>query len=136
MEHLEILNLLNEENNSKFMTRKWNFVNGQSNANFDAGNEIIYNIKIFRSNLCGYNNAYILVKCDITVTEAPAAQVLLKFCAIFTECTKKIDGTTINDVDDLDLAILYNLTEYSSSYSETTGCLWFYFKDKVTNFNN
>ena len=84
MKHLEILNLLNEEKDSKFMTRKWNIVNGQSNANFDAGNEIIYNIKVFRSNLCGYNNAYILVKCDITVAQAPAAQVLLKFCAIFT----------------------------------------------------
>ena len=30
---------------------------------------------------------------------------------------------------------MYNLIEYSSNYSETTGSLWFYSKDEVTNFN-
>ena len=30
---------------------------------------------------------------------------------------------------------MYNLIKYSSNYSETTGCLWFYSKDKATNFN-
>ena len=33
MEHQKILNLLNEANDSKFVTRKWNIVNDQSNAN-------------------------------------------------------------------------------------------------------
>ena len=31
---------------------------------------------------------------------------------------------------------MYNLLEYSSSYSDTTGSLWFYSKDQATNFNN
>ena len=31
--------------------------------------------------------------------------------------------------------LMYNLIEYSSNYSETTGSLWFYSKDEVTNFN-
>ena len=30
---------------------------------------------------------------------------------------------------------MYNLIEYSSNYSETTGTLWFSSKDKATNFN-
>ena len=30
---------------------------------------------------------------------------------------------------------MYNLIEYSSNYSETTESLWFYSKDKATNFN-
>ena len=30
---------------------------------------------------------------------------------------------------------IYNLIEYSSNYSETTGSLWFYSKDEATNFN-
>ena len=30
---------------------------------------------------------------------------------------------------------IHNLIEYSSNYSETTGCLWFYLKDEATNFN-
>ena len=31
---------------------------------------------------------------------------------------------------------MYNLIEYSSNYSETTGRLRFYSKDQATNFNN
>ena len=49
---------MNEENNSKFMIRKWNIVNDQSNANYDAGNEIIYNIEVLKSNICDYHDAY------------------------------------------------------------------------------
>ena len=30
---------------------------------------------------------------------------------------------------------MYNLVEYSSDYSDTTGSLWFYSKDEATNFN-
>ena len=42
MEHQKILNLLNEAGDSKFVTRKWNLINDQSNANRSLGNEIIY----------------------------------------------------------------------------------------------
>ena len=38
MEHQKILNVLNEANDSKFVTRKWNIVNDESNANYDARN--------------------------------------------------------------------------------------------------
>ena len=31
---------------------------------------------------------------------------------------------------------MYNLLECSSSYSDTTSSLWFYFKDEATNFND
>ena len=33
MEHQKILNFLNEANDSKFVTRKWNIANYQSSAN-------------------------------------------------------------------------------------------------------
>ena len=50
--------------------------------------------------------------------------------------SQKIDGTTIDDAEDLDLVIpMYNLIEYSSNYSETTRSLSFYLKDEATNFN-
>ena len=45
MEQPKILNLLNEPNGSKFVTRKWSIVNDQSNANYHAGNEIMYTQK-------------------------------------------------------------------------------------------
>ena len=43
---------------------------------------------------------------------------------------------TIDDAEDLDLVMpIYNLLEFSSNYSEATGCLWFYAKVEATNFN-
>ena len=52
MEHQKNLNSLNELNNSKFLTRKWNIVNDQSNANYDARKEITYNTEVLKSNVC------------------------------------------------------------------------------------
>ena len=49
MEHQKILHLLNEASDSKFVARKWNNVNNQSNANYDIGNEIIYNTEVLKS---------------------------------------------------------------------------------------
>ena len=49
-------------------------------------------------------------------------QVSFENCATFTKCICKIDGTTIDDAEDLDLVMpVYNLIEYSSNYTETTG---------------
>ena len=42
----------------------------------------------------------------------------------FPKCITRIDGTTIDDAEDLNLVVLmYNLMEFSSKYSETTGSL-------------
>ena len=41
MEHQKILNSLNEANDSKFVTRKWNIVNDNSKTNYGAGSGII-----------------------------------------------------------------------------------------------
>ena len=38
MEHQKISNLWNEANDSKFVTRKWNIVNGNSKTNYEAIN--------------------------------------------------------------------------------------------------
>ena len=112
------MNLLNEANDSKFVARIWNIVNDNSNANYDVGNEIIYNTEVLKSNLCDYYDAYILVRGCITVTAALATKVAFKSCALFTEFISKIDGKT----KDLDLVkSMCNLIEYNSNYSETTG---------------
>ena len=50
--------------------------------------------------------------------------------------SQKIDETTIDGAEDLDLVMpMYNLIEYSSNHSETMGSLWFYSKDEATDFN-
>ena len=67
MEDQKILNLLNNVSDSKFVTRKWSIASDSSKANYKAGNEIAYKAKVLKSNLCDYNDAYILVRGDITV---------------------------------------------------------------------
>ena len=103
MEHQKILNLLNEANDSKFVTRKWNIVNDNSKTNHGVGSAIIYNTKVLKSNLFDYNNVYILVTRDITITGHPATQVAFENCTPFTKCITKIDGTTIHDAENLNL---------------------------------
>ena len=105
MEQKQILNLLNEAIDSKIVTTKRNIVNDNSKSNYDARNEITYNTEILKSNLCDYNNAYIFVRGDITVVATPATQVAFKNCAPFTKCITKIDETTIDDAEDLDLVM-------------------------------
>ena len=101
------------------MTRKWKIVNDQSNANYDVGNKAIYNLKVLKSNLCGYNDAYILVGGNITIIELQETQVAFKNCPLFPKCVTKIDGTTTNDAEDLDSVMsMDNLIEYSSNYSQ------------------
>ena len=97
MEHQKILNLLNEANDPKFVTRKWNIVNDNSKANYNAANEMTYNKKVLKSCLCDYNDTYILVRGDITVTATLATQLSFKNCAPFVKCITKIGETTIDD---------------------------------------
>ena len=109
---------MNESNDSKFVPGKWSIVHDQSNANYDAGQEIIYNTEVLKSNLCDYNDAYILVRGDITVIRHHVTQLVFKNCATFAKCISKINGTTIDDAEDLDLVMpMFNLIEYSSNYS-------------------
>ena len=113
---------MNEANDSKFMARKWNMVYDNSKANYDVGNEIIYIMEVLKSNLCDQNDAYILVRGGITIIGHQVTQVAFKKCAPFTKCITKIDETTIDGAENLNLVMLMCiLIEYSSNYSETTG---------------
>ena len=85
------MNLFNEANDSKFVIRKWNIVNNQLNANYNVGNEIIYSTEVLKSNLCDYNNSYILVRGHITIIGHQETQVELKNCVPFTKYITKID---------------------------------------------
>ena len=137
MEHQKILNLLNESSNSKFVTRDWNIISGQSSANYSAENKIIYKADVLKSNLCDYNYAYILVTGDITIIGCKnPTEVVFKNYAPFIKCITKIYRVTIDGAIDIDLVMpMYKLLEYSSNYSDTIGSLWFHFKNEATNLN-
>ena len=90
-----------------------------------------FNTEVLMSNLCDYNDAYILERDNITITGNVAAWVTFKNCAPLTKCFTEIDGTTIDHTEDWDLVMsMCNLLEYSLNYSITTGSLWFYSKKK------
>ena len=49
----------------------------------------------------------------------------------FVSCISKINNTLINNAEDLDILMpMYNLLEYSKSYSKTTGSFCNYYRDE------
>ena len=83
MEHKKILNLAS---NSKFVTRKWNLANENSKVDYDVGNKSIYDTEVLKSNLCDYNDAYILVRGNITIVGHQVTQVAFENCVPLTKC--------------------------------------------------
>ena len=71
MENQKILNLLNDANDSKFVTKNGTF-SMIIQIHYAAANEITYNTEILRLSLCNYNDTYILVTGNIIVVAAPA----------------------------------------------------------------
>ena len=142
MEYQKIANLLEStsDNLSKFRTRNWVEINDESRGNY-ANSDIRFKTTMLRSNLCDYADSYILVKGTITITgagnDAAARQaderdkgVTFKNCAPFTKCISRINNTDVDTARDIDIVMpMYNLIEYSDSYSKTSGSLWQYYKD-------
>ena len=84
---------------------------------------------MLRSSLCNYSDAYILVSATITVPNTAAANqnngknIIIKNGTPFTNCTRKINNTQIDNTKDIDMS-MYNLIEYNDNYSKTSGSLW------------
>ena len=57
--------------------------------------------------------------------------------APFVGCISKINNTFIDNVEDLDVAMpMYSLIEYSKNYRKTTGTLWNYYRDELSDDTN
>ena len=93
---------------------------------------------MLRSDLYDFNDAYIVVKGTITVTEPDNAkenkEVVFKNNAPFINCFSKINGVKFDNAEDLDVVMpKYNLLEYSKNYRKTTGILRNYYRDEPSN---
>ena len=96
---------------------------------------------MIRSNLCDYNNDYILVSRTITITgegDDDAVKqldeinkgVMFKNCTPFTQFISNINNAQIDNGRDIDVMMpMYNLIEYSDNYSKTSGSLLKYYRD-------
>ena len=59
--------------------------------------------------------------------------VAFKNCAPFSTCTTKINEIFVDEANHIYIAMpMYNLIEYSDNYSDTSGSLWQFKRDEVT----
>ena len=138
MEYQKIINLLENISNqpSKFRTKNWVEVNDESHGTYNVDNQIKFKTSILRSSLCDYSDAYILVSAAITVPRTAAAannrrNIIMKNRAPFTNCISEINNTQIHNSKHIDIVMpMYNLIEYSHSYSKTSGSLWHHCRDE------
>ena len=137
METQKIVNLLNGSNNenSEFATKKWYLIDSESNGNYSHHNPIKCLTKPTESSLCDYSDAYILVAGNINVTGGNNnTKVTFKNCAPFKKCSTEIDGTVVDEADFINITMpMYNLIEYSDIYSDTSGSLRNFKRDKIIN---
>ena len=151
METQKIVNLLNSSENeySKFATKNWYIIDSETKGSCSHHDPIKLLTKPIESSLYDYSDAYILVTGNIAVTRTIAAaagdnhqrkqpldaatQVAFKNCAPFKDCRTEINDTFVDYADFINIAMpMYNLTEYSDNYSDSSGSLWGFKRDEVT----
>ena len=137
MEFQKNINLLDITSDDKYLpryvTKKWIVLYDQLEKNYNPNKGIRIKTSMLRSDLCDFNDAYIVVKGVITVTSPNNAKrnksVTFKNNAPFINCITKINGIKIDNAEDLDVVMpMYNLLEYSKNYEKTTGSLWNYYR--------
>ena len=149
MEFQKITNFLDINSDNKdltrFFTKKWIEVYGQSEGNYNANKEIRSKTSMLRSDLCDFDDAYVVVKGNITVIkkrftaadfEGPnntnfyatntnnannntfgENKLVFKNNAPFVNCISKINGMKIDNAEDSDVVMpMYNLLEYNTNY--------------------
>ena len=108
METQKIVDLLNgsDNQNSKFVTRKWYVIDSESNGNYSKGEPIKFLTKSLESSHCDYSDAYILVTGNITAAPNNAAtQVVFKNCAPFKDCRTEINDTFVDNADFINITM-------------------------------
>ena len=137
MEDQKTISLLDKiDTDSKhFATKKWYVINDENNTNYGVDKNtgannpdtIKYDIRVLKTNLCDYAEAYILVDGTIRAEAERApltapladidnARLTLKNCAPFTKCNLEINDEHVDTAEILDIAMpMYNLIEYSDN---------------------
>ena len=122
----------------RFITKKWVEVHdqfGNAEDKYKLSKQIRFKTSMVRSDLSHFSGAYIVVKATIIVrnpdNNAYDKKLALKNSAPFVSCISEINNTLIDNAEDFDVVMpMYNLFEYSKSYSKTTSSLWNYYTDE------
>ena len=115
-EYEQIINLLDYTPNQPtiFSTKNCVKINDKARVTYGTNSQIKFKTSMLKSSLCGYSDAYILVRGTITAVgagtddEAKVAyrnnkQVIFKNCAPFTDCITAINNTQVDNGKDLDV---------------------------------
>ena len=148
MEYQKIIKLLGKTIDPtklpKYTTRKWIETFDQSNKIYNQNKDIRFKIPQLRSDLCDFNDAYIVVTGKITAANPNNdnniydRRLAFKNNASFFSSVLKINNQLVEDAQDLDVVmIMYNLLYYSKNYRKTTGSFWNYYRDEPNSgYNN
>ena len=85
---------------------------------YSVNKEIRIKTPLLRSDLCDFNDAYIVAEGDITLEDDNDANkqnkaIAFKNNAPFINCISKINGVKVDNAEDLDVVMsMYNLLEY------------------------
>ena len=141
MEFQKIVNFLDTTSDDKdlprFVTKKWIEVYDQSEGNYNVNKKIRIKTSMLRSDLCNFSDAYIVVKGTTTDTNPDNAKknkaAAFKSNAPFINCISKINGVKTDNAEYLHVVMpIYNLLKYSKNYRKTTGSLWNYYRDELS----
>ena len=126
IEFQKIVNFLDTTSDDKdlprFVTKKLIEFYDQSEGSYNVNKEIRIKTSMLRSDLCDFNDAYIVVKGDITLEVDNDANktnknLAFKNNAPFINSISKINGVRVDNAEDLDFVMpMYNLLEYSKNY--------------------
>ena len=110
-----------------FATKKWYIINDENDTNYgvnkDTGannpNNIKYDTRVLKPNLCDFADAYLLVDGTIRAANNVDANTRLasKNCAPFAKCNLEINDEHVDTAENLNIVMpMYNLIEYSDNY--------------------
>ena len=107
------------------LQQKNGVIDSESKGNYSHENPIKFLTSSLESSLCDYSDAYVLVTGNITVIGGgPDTKVAFKNCAPFRKCITELNEAFIDDAEHINIKMpMYNLSEYSNNYSDTSGSL-------------
>ena len=98
---------------------------GDANDRYKPSKQIRFKTSVLISDLCDFGDDYIAVKGTITVKNPDNntydKKLAFKNNEPFFPCISKVNNTLVDNRENLDVVMpIYNLLEYSKSYSKTT----------------
>ena len=101
---------------------------------------IRFKASIFKSDLCDYIDAHIVVIINVRATantDGNKKYSAFKNYVTFRSCITTFNSTFTNNAENLDIVMqMYNLLEYSQNCFMSSRCLWNYYREKINDVDD